>query len=72
MRSLQTDGYLIRFKRESQGKSLGPMASRVGITAGYLSRIEQGLRNPTPPITAAIAAELGCSIEDITVSVMAS
>lgn len=64
-------GLLIREMRETKGYGLNEFARLIGISAAHLSRIEQGHRNPQPPVTAAIARGLGCTVEDITERVAA-
>lgn len=52
--------------REESGVSLGRFAFELEMTPGYLSRIELGLRNPSPEVTARIAVRLGVQVTDIT------
>lgn len=59
-------GTKVRDLRETRGVGAGDLASRVGISASYFTRIEQGARRPRPPVIARIATALGVTVEDIT------
>lgn len=59
-------GDTVRDLRETRGLAAGDLANRVGISASYFTRIEQGARRPRPPVIARIASELGVSVEDVT------
>ena len=65
-RAIRIDGPLIRHLRETGGKSQGKFAFRVEVSISYLSRIENGDRNPSPEITLRIAEALGVTVEKIT------
>lgn len=57
-------GEIIKAKREEQGSSLAGFAKRVGISAGYLSQIENGRKtNPKLDIILRIIHELDIDIE---------
>lgn len=51
---------LIRNARIANKLSLREMATRLGISAGVLTRIETGSKHPTPSLLLKILAELGC------------
>lgn len=59
-------GPTVRDLRESRGLAAGDLATRAGISAPYLTLIEQGRRRPRPPVIGRIARELGVAIEEIT------
>ena len=55
--------------RESSGQSLSDMESRTGISRGALSRLENGLGNPTLATVQRIARALGVDVRiQVTVS----
>ncbi|GGT43672.1 helix-turn-helix domain-containing protein [Streptomyces purpureus] len=62
---MQPDGSEIRRQRELSGYGLRRFANAAQINAGYLSRIERGLRSPQPEVMARIADVLGCRIADL-------
>jgi len=58
-------GDYIRRQRESANVSLRKMAEQSGVSAGVLSEIEQGLRNPSSTIVHSIARALRLSAETL-------
>ncbi|MEU7010406.1 helix-turn-helix transcriptional regulator [Streptomyces sp. NPDC046332] len=64
-RCVQPDGPKIRRQREHRGYGLRRFANAAQINAGYLSRIERGLRSPQPEVMKRIADILGCRIVDL-------
>lgn len=62
---MQADGTAIRRRRELAGYRLRRFAGATGISPSHLSRIERGLRNPTPEVLARIAEILGCAVAEI-------
>lgn len=58
-------GSNIRRIREAAGLNQDAVAKAAGITQKALSEIENGKRNPHPPNLAAIAKELGCSVDQL-------
>src|SRR5512139_4224407 len=58
-------GDYIRRQRESANVSLRKMAEQSGVSAGVLSEIEQGLRNPSTSIVHSIARALRLSAETL-------
>jgi len=53
----------IRAWRENKNIKMNALAKKVGISAAYLSQIENGKRNPTIDTLKAIAIELNIEIE---------
>ncbi|MCL5780435.1 MAG: helix-turn-helix transcriptional regulator [Firmicutes bacterium] len=45
--------------REAAGLSQAELAAKVGVTQGFISHIEIGVRNPTLKLTKALARALG-------------
>lgn len=58
-------GRSIREAREKQGLSQDKFALMIGMDQTYLSRIEQGKRNPTIKMLAKIARGLGVDVRDL-------
>lgn len=54
-----TNGERLRAVRQSQGKSLRDVETRVGFDRGYISKVERGLRRPSVTFLKAYASELG-------------
>jgi|GEM_PF-6623327 len=61
----RTHGPAVRAIREALGIRHGVFAVDCDITPGYLTRIEQGHKQPSPPVAAAIAARLGVPLDAI-------
>lgn len=59
------DPRALRAQRVKAGKLARDVALAAGISPGYLSELERGTRNPSPPTLAALASALGCLIEDL-------
>jgi len=51
--------------REHRGLTQQPLAKAIGISVPYLSQIESGKRRGSAKVLAAIAKELGLSLDDI-------
>ena len=51
--------------REARGYSQLELARRTGLTNGYISKVEQELKNVTLANLGALAIGLGCSLEDL-------
>lgn len=60
-------GANIRRIREEKGLSQAYVAERVGITQSMLCQIERETKNPSLQVSAEIAKQLNCKIEDLTV-----
>lgn len=60
------NGASIRALREALGIRHGDLARDLDISAGYLTNIEAGRKQPSPAVVRAIANRLGVSIDAIT------
>lgn len=58
-------GRRLRNHRHAAGKTQGELAGATGISAAYISRIENGARRPSPSLLDRIAAALGTSARAI-------
>jgi DNA-binding XRE family transcriptional regulator len=58
-------GNPVRVWREHRGLTQQQLAEAVGISVPYLSQIESGKRRGSAEVLAAIAKELGLSLDDI-------
>jgi transcriptional regulator with XRE-family HTH domain len=58
-------GNRIREIRRARDITLQTLASRTGLTTGYLSKLERGLANPPIATLSSIAAALGNSVVDL-------
>ena len=66
MKTRRVNGTTVRVVREALGIRHGDLAKRVGISPSFLTRIEQGARQPSPAITTGLANGLGVPLEAIT------
>lgn len=55
----------IRVWRDHRGLSLRALAGRAGVSPGYLSEIESGVKSPSVKTLQALAAELGAELDDL-------
>lgn len=62
---MNVDGAKVRLLRENAGLTLTELAQRARISKPYLSQIERGLRNPSPPVASRIANALDIAIVDM-------
>jgi len=51
--------------RAQRGWSLKQLAERAGVSAGMLSEVERGAKNPTVRLAYEVAQALGCSISEL-------
>lgn len=58
-------GSLIRETRTDQGRTLGQVAERAGISPQYLSEVERGLKEPSSEMLASICGALGLRLVDL-------
>ena len=61
----QANGASIGTIRRALGIKQRALAAQVGVTAPYMSQIENGVRQPPLDTIARIAAELGVTVESI-------
>lgn len=59
-------GPAVRAIRDSLGIAHGEFAARCGISPGYLTKIEQGVQQPSAPVATTIAQQLGVRLDAIT------
>lgn len=62
---LKTFGAAVRLAREQRGLTQEEVAHRAGITVGYLSQLENGRRNPSLLVMAAICEVLETPLEAV-------
>jgi transcriptional regulator with XRE-family HTH domain len=67
----RVNGPTVKALREALGIKHGIFARDVLVSAGYLSNIEKGIKQPAPDVVARIAARLGVAIDAITYPVAA-
>ena len=58
-------GANIRRIREELGLSQAYVAEQVGISQAMLCQIERGTKNPSLQVSAEIAKQLNCTVEDL-------
>lgn len=58
------DRHKIVRARVRAGKSQNTVANEAGISAAHLCNVENGKRNPSPEVLAALARVLGCTVAD--------
>lgn len=63
--SIATDGAAIRRHRQLAGWNSTPFANHIGITVGYLSRLEGGHRHASAAMLKRIADALNVPIVDL-------
>lgn len=66
MTNRRANGATIRALREAIGIRHADLAQAAGISPGYLTNIEKGIRQPSPPVLRAIADRLGVTLDAIT------
>lgn len=71
MTSRRTNGEAVRSLRITLGIPQTDLARRVGISAGFLSNIEAGRKQPSPSTTRRIADHLGVPLDAITYPITA-
>ncbi len=62
--SIPTNGAAIRYHRQLAGWNLIPFAKHVGLSPGYLSKVERGTDAP-PATVKKIADALGLTVRDL-------
>lgn len=63
---MSVNGTNLRKLRQSVGIGQVELAKRVGVSQGMISQLELGCRSCRPDTLEMIAAELRCSVEDLT------
>jgi len=63
---MSVNGLNLRKLRQAVGIGQVELANRVGVTQGMISQLEVGTRSCRPDTLELIAAELRCSVEDLT------
>ncbi|BBZ31113.1 hypothetical protein MMAD_54080 [Mycolicibacterium madagascariense] len=58
-------GKAIRSERTKQGRTLGDVSERAGISPQYLSEVERGLKEPSSEMLASICGALGLRLVDL-------
>ena len=71
MQTRRTNGATVRVVREAYGIRQADLAKRAGISAPFLTRIEQGARQPSATVAVALALGLGVPLEAITYPLIA-
>lgn len=66
MTTRRVNGLTVRALRESIGIRHSDFAVRVQISAGYLTNIEAGRKQPAPDVARRIADELGVPLDAVT------
>lgn len=65
MRYHRLNGATVAKLREAKGITQADLAERVGVTASMLSQIENGHKQPSPPVAFRLATALSVGIADI-------
>lgn len=58
-------GGIFRTERIAQGRTLGQIAERAGISPQYLSEVERGRKEPSSEMVESICGALGLSLADL-------
>ncbi|MFS0716855.1 helix-turn-helix transcriptional regulator [Arthrobacter sp. 1P04PC] len=66
MRMRMAHGPAIRAIREALGIKHGKFAVECGISPGYLTNVEKGVKQPSEAVVSSIAARLGVTKDEIT------
>lgn len=72
MSTRRVNGASVRALRESIGIRHSDFAIRVQVSAGYLTNIEAGRKQPAPDVARRIADQLGVPLDAITYPVTAA
>lgn len=62
---LDHDPSALRDRRVEAGLTQAQVAAAAHISAGHLSELEGGTRNPSPPVLKRLAIALGCEVAEI-------
>lgn len=66
MRMRMAHGPAIRAIREALGIKHGKFAVECGISPGYLTNVEKGVKQPSEAVVSSIASRLGVTKDEIT------
>lgn len=66
MRMRMAHGPAIRAIREALGIKHGKFAIECGISPGYLTNVEKGVKQPSEAVVSSIASRLGVTKDEIT------
>jgi transcriptional regulator with XRE-family HTH domain len=66
MKYLKLNGAAVAALREEAGISQAELARQCGISAAHLSKLENGLSQPSAPIASRLALRLRVGVTDIT------
>jgi len=66
MQQRRVHGPAIKAIRLALGIPAGVLAVRAGVSAGYLSHVEKGTKQPSPAVARKLADELGYGLDAIT------
>lgn len=58
-RGLDLNGSALRQRRKLQGRERADFADLIGVSAGYVSHLENGIRKPSPTVFKRICEVLG-------------
>lgn len=62
-------GAVLRRRREEQHRTLRSVAADAGVSLGYLSEVERGVKEASSELLAAICGALGAALPDVLVDV---
>jgi len=62
-------GAVLRRRREAQRRTLRDVAAAAGVSLGYLSEVERGVKEPSSELLAAICRALDARLPDLLVEV---
>lgn len=66
MATRHLNGQTVRELRDALGLNLKTLATDIGRSEGYLSKLERGLQQPRPVVIRRIADRLGVTVDSIT------
>lgn len=66
VRRLSAGEHPLRVWRQHRGLSLAALAKQVGVSQPFLSNVENGKKNASFDVMAALAGALGVSLDDLT------
>lgn len=60
---------LMRKLREQKGLSMAQLAERVGCSAAFISRLENGQKDPTGRMLFFLSRALGCTMDELWIEI---